>query len=70
MSESAGENIRLSREEFERLSAIAHRDLRHPRDQARYLLRLALGLNANEPIRELCGGAEQPAPEAVHAIDK
>lgn len=44
MNEYAGINVRLSRGEFERLSAAAQRDLRHPRDQARYLLRLALGL--------------------------
>jgi len=44
MNEYAGINVRLSRTEFERLSATAQRELRHPRDQARYLLRLALGL--------------------------
>lgn len=51
MNEYVGINVRLSRGEFERLSAQAQRDLRHPRDQARYLLRLALGLADPEETR-------------------
>lgn len=44
MAEYAGINLRLSRDEFERLTSAAQRELRHPRDQARMLLRQALGL--------------------------
>lgn len=51
MNEYASINVRLSRTEFERLSATAQRELRHPRDQARYLLRLALGLVEEQETR-------------------
>jgi hypothetical protein len=67
MNEFAGVNIRLSREEFERLRDTAQRDLRHPRDQARYLLRLALGLTTNPPIREMHGDVARAEREVTHA---
>ena len=48
--------IPMSLEERERLYQAAQLDLRHPRDQARYLLRLGLGLAAatNEPNKHNC----------------
>ncbi|MDI9547708.1 MAG: hypothetical protein QM346_08900 [Chloroflexota bacterium] len=57
MNEYAGLNIRLSRGEFERLSAMAQRDLRHPRDQARYLLRQALSAEADDAMKNANRGA-------------
>lgn len=64
MNEYAGINVRLSRTEFERLSATAQRELRHPRDQARYLLRLALGL-VEQPQETRSRGVVDP--EQAHA---
>jgi hypothetical protein len=39
-------NIVLDEKEAQALAAVAETELRHPRDQARYLLRLGLGLAA------------------------
>lgn len=52
MSEYAGLSIRLSRREFERLIELAQRDLRHPRDQAVYLLRQAMVSDAGDVPEE------------------
>lgn len=46
-------NIPLEQTELEALVAAARLDLRHPRDQARYLLRSALGFSP---------GDEKPPP--------
>jgi hypothetical protein len=48
-------NIPVTNEELEALQSFAQRDLRHPRDQARYLLRAGLGLTGNDV---------QPSPNA------
>lgn len=68
MNEYAGVNVRLSREEFERLAHTANRDLRHPRDQARYLLRLALGLtDGQQPAPMTDRGAQELDPQRAAA---
>jgi hypothetical protein len=41
-------NIPVTNEELEALQSFAQRDLRHPRDQARYLLRAAMGMNGDD----------------------
>lgn len=41
-------NVPLSKDEFIALRDVALKEYRHPRDHARYLLRMALGL-AEEP---------------------
>lgn len=67
MSEYAGINLRLSRDEFERITAIARRELRTPRDQARYLLRQALGLTEakSQPMHNRAGQGSEATPSAV-----
>lgn len=40
--------IQISTEEREALLKLAERNCRHPRDQARYILRRALGLESSE----------------------
>ena len=67
MKEYAGINVRLSREEFDRLCETAQRDMRLPRDQARYLLRLALGLGTNELFRDLPVSGQHNAEEVPNA---
>ena len=49
-------SVPLGRDEFIALRESATGSYRHPRDQARYLLRLALGLAAatNEPNKHNC----------------
>lgn len=42
MNRGLSVNVPMERYELEALVAAAQRDLRHPRDQARYLLRVAL----------------------------
>ena len=39
--------IPFSAEEWEALTLLAYRECRDPREQVRYLLRIALGLNRN-----------------------
>ena len=53
--------VSLSREELNALRAAADRDFRHPRDQARYLVRQALGLAESPPSEEKHNGAAQVA---------
>lgn len=51
-------NIPLTPAEVDALRKVATTELRHPRDQARYLLRVGLGLaapptNATNPVAEV-----------------
>ena len=41
--------VPLGKDEWDVLSQTADRDYRHPREQARYLLRVALGLPTETP---------------------
>jgi hypothetical protein len=63
-------NIPVTNEELEALQIFAQRDLRHPRDQARYLLRAALGLTGDAQIAmpqnaKNSAGVRQDIPSAV-----
>lgn len=49
--------VPLSREELNALRDAADREYRHPRDQARYLVRQALGLTEKLPNGEKHNGA-------------
>lgn len=49
--------VPLSREELNALREAADRDYRHPRDQARYLVRQALGLTDKPPSEGKHNGA-------------
>jgi len=51
--------VPLSREELNALRDAADREYRHPRDQARYLVRQALGLAEKPPAAEKHNGAAQ-----------
>lgn len=44
--------VPMSKEEFFALQRIASKEYRHPRDHARYLLRMALGLTQQEPTND------------------
>lgn len=48
MRPATGLNVPMSIEELEQLRTIANNNLRHPREQARYLLRQALGLTCED----------------------
>lgn len=69
MNEYAGVNIRLSREEYSQLTQQAQRELRHPRDHARYLLRQALGLTSEDVLPQQAhnraGAVSQAVPSAI-----
>lgn len=53
--------VPLSREELNALREAADRDFRHPRDQARYLVRQALGLVDKPPSAQKTHGAARVA---------
>lgn len=49
MNEFRRITVPLGRDEWEKLRILAAQDYRHPREQARYILRGALGLNSGTP---------------------
>lgn len=59
--------VPLSKEEFVTLQGIASNEYRHPRDQARYLLRQALGLTEakSQPMHNRAGQGSEATPSAV-----
>ena len=57
-------SVPLTQDELTRLLEVSHEELRHPREQARYLLRVGLGLVAGTdaaPVTPTAGGSRAPA---------
>lgn len=50
-------NVRLEQRELDALVTVAQNELRHPRDQARYILLKSLGLADKPPTGEKHSGA-------------
>lgn len=50
-------NVRLEQRELDALVTVAQNELRHPRDQARYILLKSLGLADKPPNGEKYNGA-------------
>ena len=50
-------NVRLEQRELDALVTVAQNELRHPRDQARYILLKSLGLADKPPNGEKYSGA-------------
>ena len=63
MNEYRRIHVPLSKEEFVTLQGAASNDLRHPRDQARYLLRAALGLGGDNVQPNANRGAMDSDPQ-------
>lgn len=59
MSEYRRITVPLGRDEWQRLTTAADQEYRHPRDQARFILRQALGLAEKPPAAEKHNGAAQ-----------
>ena len=57
MSEYRRITVPLGRDEWQRLTTAADQEYRHPRDQARFILRQALGLTEKLPNGEKHNGA-------------
>lgn len=58
MSEYRRITVPLGRDEWQRLTTAADQEYRHPRDQARFILRQALGLAEKLPNAGKHNGAE------------
>ena len=60
-------NVPLTVDEFVRLREVATNECRDPREQARYLVRVGLGLVAGTDAKSQPGGNRAPAAEAAVA---